>query len=99
MTRSRSLEKVPTDAGGVTAVARRQFVRALAATTGVIWLQAGKAEVKPRQPKDQVAYQDTPAANGDRCQMCTFFEAPGGCKVVDGSIKPEGWCKLYEAGL
>jgi hypothetical protein len=29
--------------------------------------------------------------------MCTFFEAPKSCKVVEGDISRDGWCKVFAA--
>ncbi|HEY6048148.1 MAG TPA: hypothetical protein VIV07_03780 [Sphingomicrobium sp.] len=42
------------------------------------------------------AMQYRPTPNGNlRCDNCANFQAPGACKVVDGSIAPSGWCILY----
>jgi hypothetical protein len=39
-------------------------------------------------------YQDTP--NGIySCGMCTLFEAPNACKVVEGEVSKDGWCKAF----
>jgi hypothetical protein len=27
--------------------------------------------------------------------MCTLFEPPKYCKVVDGEISKDGWCKAF----
>jgi hypothetical protein len=44
--------------------------------------------------KEQAQYQDHP--NGiQACATCTLFEDPDRCKVVDGDISPDGWCKAY----
>jgi hypothetical protein len=41
--------------------------------------------------KQAMKYQDKP--NGDqRCDNCVQFTAPDGCKVVEGTISPQGWC-------
>jgi hypothetical protein len=29
------------------------------------------------------------------CATCTLFAAPRSCKVVEGDISPNGWCKSY----
>jgi hypothetical protein len=39
-------------------------------------------------------YQDTPKGD-QRCDNCALFQAPEGCKSVSGTIKPEGWCKIW----
>jgi hypothetical protein len=41
-----------------------------------------------------VNYQDHP--DGDkRCDKCTQFQPPDACKVVDGSISPQGSCRIF----
>ena len=41
-----------------------------------------------------VAYQDHP--EGDkRCEKCAQFQAPNGCKMVDGTINPQGYCRIF----
>jgi len=41
-------------------------------------------------------YQDAPKGD-QRCDTCTLFLPDSGCKIVDGTIRPEGWCKFYVA--
>jgi hypothetical protein len=33
----------------------------------------------------------------EKCSTCTHFAPPNGCKVVEGSINPGGWCSLYNS--
>jgi hypothetical protein len=41
-----------------------------------------------------VAYQDHP--EGDkRCGKCMQFQSPSSCKLVDGPISPNGFCRLF----
>lgn len=47
-----------------------------------------------KQSKKVANYQESPK-NGEKCSECTYFEKPDSCKVVEGTIAPEGWCKLY----
>jgi hypothetical protein len=60
----------------------------LAVTTG--------AEAKVAQKA--AGYQDTPQ-DGKQCSGCAHFTAPGSCNIVDGTISPTGWCKLYSAKM
>ena len=39
-------------------------------------------------------YQDKPSGSS-KCGTCAQFEAPSGCKLVDGNISENGWCMLY----
>lgn len=41
-----------------------------------------------------VQYQTQPKGE-QKCSTCTNFIAPNSCKLVDGQINPEGWCKLW----
>src|ERR1700757_4963808 len=51
---------------------------------------SGKAADK--MTRAQAEYQDTP--NGIySCGLFSLFEAPNGCKVVEGEISRDGWCK------
>lgn len=44
--------------------------------------------------KTAVAYQDHP--EGDmRCGKCRQFVAPDSCKMVDGVISPQGFCRIF----
>jgi len=44
--------------------------------------------------KEAMKYQDKP--NGDmRCDNCMQFIAPSSCKVVEGTISPNGYCLAW----
>ncbi len=71
---------------------RRQIMRAgLAAVGGVVAISA-RAQEKIAQA--QVQYQTTPK-DGAKCSTCVNFEAPASCKIVAGTINPDGWCIAY----
>ncbi len=46
------------------------------------------------QTSPVVLYQPTPK-DGHQCDGCTLFQAPESCQIVDGTISPTGWCKLW----
>jgi hypothetical protein len=47
-----------------------------------------------KMTRKQAEYQDTP--NGIySCGLCSLFEAPDGCKVVEGEVSKDGWCKAF----
>ncbi len=65
---------------------------------GVIATIGGVGGVAAHQQvsKQVVAYQDQP--NGDkRCDRCVQFQPPSACKVVQGPIRPDGFCRLFVA--
>ncbi|WP_166298739.1 MULTISPECIES: iron oxidase [unclassified Bradyrhizobium] len=74
---------------------RRTFISA--ATAGLpaaFFLRPASASDKMTKP--QAEYQDTP--NGIySCGACTLFVEPDGCKVVEGAISKDGWCKAFAA--
>ncbi|TWB98224.1 hypothetical protein FBZ93_106183 [Bradyrhizobium macuxiense] len=74
---------------------RRAFVgAAIAGLPAALLLRRAAASDKMTKP--QAEYQDTP--NGIySCGLCTLFVAPDGCKVVDGVIGKDGWCKAFAA--
>ena len=41
-----------------------------------------------------VQYQDVPK-EGAKCSGCVNFAAPSACKIVAGTIDPNGWCVVY----
>jgi hypothetical protein len=47
-----------------------------------------------KMSKQQADYQDSPKGI-QMCSTCSLFEEPHGCKVVDGDVSPNGWCKSY----
>ncbi|UFX43734.1 iron oxidase [Bradyrhizobium sp. 41S5] len=74
---------------------RRAFVGA--AITGLpATLFLRPAVASDKMTKLQAEYRDTP--NGIySCGLCTLFVAPDGCKVVEGAISKDGWCKAFAA--
>ncbi len=46
------------------------------------------------QTSPVVVYQPSPK-DGHQCDGCTLFQAPDSCQIVDGTISPTGWCKLW----
>ena len=47
-----------------------------------------------KMTQKQAEYQDMP--NGIySCGLCSLFEAPDGCKVVEGAVSKDGWCKAF----
>ena len=81
-----------------TSVSRRSFLSGAALLAGAAATQtlivAKDAKAQQKVPQASVKYQDKP--NGDqRCDNCLQFVAPNSCKVVDGTISPNGWCSIW----
>jgi hypothetical protein len=63
-----------------------------AAAAAAAVLEAAFATIKIS--KAAVAYQDHP--DGDkRCGKCRQFVSPDSCKLVDGEISAQGFCRLF----
>jgi hypothetical protein len=71
---------------------RRQVLRAGVVAVGGLVAVTARADEK-LDPK-LVQYQTTPK-DGAKCSLCVNFEAPNACKIVSGSIDPNGWCVAF----
>jgi hypothetical protein len=77
-------------------ISRRSILKGAVAAAGagpllISGLNAAYAKV----PKQSVSYRETPNA-GKSCDICANFVAPSSCKLVEGSISPNGWCGLFK---
>jgi high potential iron-sulfur protein len=73
---------------------RRHVLRAAVGGVSTALLLGSRARASDKMTKARAEYQDTP--NGIySCATCTLFEAPNSCKVVEGEVSKEGWCKAF----
>ena len=74
---------------------RRKLIRAMVAgVPSVLGFRLSPARAADKMTKAQAEYQDKP--NGIySCGTCTLFEAPSSCKVVEGEVSNDGWCKAF----
>jgi hypothetical protein len=74
---------------------RRKLMRAVVkGVSAGLLLRISQTEASEKMTRQQAEYQDTP--NGIySCGMCTLFEPPQSCKVVDGEVGKDGWCKAF----
>ncbi|SER09123.1 High potential iron-sulfur protein [Nitrosomonas sp. Nm51] len=82
---------------------RRELIKYMAfgAAIPFIWgfSNTTKSEAA-KASKAQMKYQDEPNGS-EKCSNCIQFipsetpDANGNCKVVQGSISPEGWCTAF----
>ena len=73
---------------------RRQILRAGLAVAGGVVAASGGAKAQEKIAQNQVQYQKMPK-DGNKCDMCVNWEAPNACKIVAGTIDPNGWCIAY----
>jgi hypothetical protein len=83
--------------GRGSALSRRALLRKALGALGaaaVIPAQAGPAAAVIKISQAAVAYQDHP--NGDkRCGKCLQFQPPSSCRMVDGPVSPQGYCRIF----
>jgi hypothetical protein len=74
---------------------RRTFIRATAASLASgLCPRLSHALAAEKMTQAQAEYRPTP--NGIySCGQCTLFVAPSACKVVEGEISTDGWCKAF----
>jgi hypothetical protein len=76
---------------------RRLLLQRAVGTVGAVAVIAARAEPASatiKISKTAVAYQDHP--EGDKqCAKCLQFQAPDSCKMVDGPISPQGFCRIF----
>ena len=64
------------------------------AVSAGLLLRISPADASDKMTRQQAEYQDAP--NGIySCAVCTLFEAPNICKVVEGEVSKDGWCKAF----
>jgi hypothetical protein len=52
------------------------------------------ASAQDKMSKQEAQYQDSPK-DIRMCATCTLYEPPKSCKVVEGDVSPDGWCKAF----
>jgi hypothetical protein len=53
-----------------------------------------RAQASDKMTRQQAQYQDTPN-DIYSCETCSLFEPPKSCKVVEGEVSKDGWCKAF----
>jgi hypothetical protein len=75
-------------------LSRRLLLCSAAGATGVLAAAINPALAQPKISKIAVNYQDHP--DGDkRCDKCIQFQPPDACKMVEGTISPQGSCRIF----
>jgi hypothetical protein len=74
---------------------RRRVIRAAGKiVSAALLFRISRTQAAEKMTKQQAEYQDTP--NGIySCGLCTLFEKPKSCKVVEGEVSEDGWCKAF----
>jgi hypothetical protein len=84
-------------AAGSARLCRRLLLGSAIGVVGILGAGRHLATAQPKISKVAVNYQDHP--DGDkRCDRCVQFQPPDACKVVDGTISPQGSCRIFVPG-
>jgi hypothetical protein len=80
-------------------LARRWLLKGAALLAGVSLtaslVPSRDALAQQKVAKDLMKYQDKP--NGDKqCSNCAQFIPNNSCKVVEGTISPQGYCIVWQ---
>jgi hypothetical protein len=83
--------------GSSAALSRRWLLQSAVGkvtAVAVIATQARPALAAIKISKAAVAYQDHP--DGDKhCGKCLQFQPPDSCKMVDGPVSAQGFCRIF----
>jgi anaerobic selenocysteine-containing dehydrogenase len=77
-------------------VSRRDFLNIATVGTGaVLAIGLTSSPAQAKVPQKVVNYQSTPKGK-QSCATCGLFVPQTQCKLVDGTVAPQGWCSLYQ---
>jgi hypothetical protein len=73
---------------------RRNVMCAVVGGLSAGLFRISQTKASEKMTRQQAQYQDTP--NGIySCGLCTLFVRPKSCKVVEGDVSEDGWCKAF----
>jgi len=68
---------------------RRSVIHAAVTAIPAALLLTSRSEASEKMTQKQAEYRDTPDGIYS-CGMCTLFEMPNACKVVEGEVSKDG---------
>lgn len=78
------------------AMSRRKLLKVGMGAAAILGVSAAAAEAQIAHKASQkdAGYQDSP--NGaQNCGNCRNFQAPSGCRVIEGTVSANGYCRMY----
>ena len=74
---------------------RRKIMHAVVkGVSAGLLLRISPTQASDKMTRQQAEYQDTPK-DIYSCAVCSLFEPPASCKVVEGEVSKDGWCKAF----
>jgi hypothetical protein len=80
-----------------TGTSRRSLLQGAAVLGAAVPLVAAGAMAAGKMSQAAVAYQGSPKG-AQNCANCKLFEKPSACKLVEGTVSPNGWCRIWAKG-
>jgi high potential iron-sulfur protein len=77
-------------------MSRRVLLRSavcLAGAVPVFLITANSAQAA-KMGQAAVKYQNSPKGS-QNCANCKLFQAPSGCRSVEGPVSASGWCNIW----
>ena len=83
-----------TAAQGAGCISRRTLMQGVAFAGSLPLLATASNPALAKVSLSSVAYQGSPK-DGHDCSNCSLFLPPSSCKSVEGTVAPNGWCKIW----
>jgi hypothetical protein len=79
-------------------LSRRSLLQGAACAGGAATILAVTANraAAAKMKQSAVGYVGSSSKSGQNCANCAVFQPPSGCKIVEGSVSPQGWCKVWQ---
>jgi hypothetical protein len=82
-------------AGAFLKISRRQLLtRVMIAAAGGLVAMGVASPALAKMSQQTAGYLPT-STTDLKCSGCALFKAPSSCIMVDGTISPDGWCRLF----
>ncbi|HVZ27124.1 MAG TPA: hypothetical protein VG798_00575 [Rhizomicrobium sp.] len=80
-----------------TAIARRKFLKhSLLSPFAALAALVSPARAEWRKmTKKEAGYVEKAKSAAQTCAQCLYFIDPNDCVIVQGPVKPNGWCTYY----
>ena len=75
-------------------IQRRKIIQLALSGAASALMSPTASSASDKMTRAQAEYQDSPKGIYS-CAVCSLFEPPSSCKVVDGEVSKDGWCKAF----
>ena len=87
------------DSRNIARISRRNLLRNATIAAGGGAMFAATVIAEPAEAANQISqaaagYQPVPK-NGTQCDICSLFQPPISCTLVQGNISAQGWCRYF----